>query len=309
MAVEFTAVEYVKTSKPPKIRFHLKFTNEAGNLINIYGFSAELRLIKGIKTSYNPEDFIYLGELHDPHSQVFTLHHKDSREIYLDYTLYPYTKNVIEQLRNGDIVLRILLRYLYEQLDEFGVRKNLSSQWAHVKHRNSDMIRIHNSQWADILTQAGFGSYQIIEIPINYETTIKEARGLRDHNFAGRLKKASEHLDHIMRKMDEGEWGEVVGECRIALEALTKGNGAGRSISTLLEASGFPEKNVKSFRTLLEQLKTFTSLKHHAVVDGEAKDIIVPMGREDALFAISSLTTIINLLIRKFLRQPNLQNK
>lgn len=110
-----------------------------------------------------------------------------------------------------------------------------------------------------------------------------------------------------MRKMDEGEWGEVVGECRIALEALTKGNGAGRSISTLLESSGFPEKNVKSFRTLLEQLKTFTSLKHHAVVDGKAKDIIVAMGREDALFAISSLTTIINLLARKFLRQNQLK--
>lgn len=300
MKPSFQRLEYVRASKPPKIRFHISLTNETPHNQIAFGFKAEIRMTVGKKVPYIQEPEIYLGEAIDPHQTVLRLKPKDSNDFYIDYTLFPYTKNIIEDIREGDIMIKLLLRYYLEQRGEEGTSKGLTAQWGHVtQHRSNDII-IHSSQWSDILSQAGYDSFQIIEIPVDYGK-IKSATGsLGDDDLQGRLKKSTVHLDKIMGLMDEGRWPEAVGECRICLEAMTKGNGVRKEINSILESSGFPEKNVNSFRILLEQLKSFTSLKHHAIVDGEAKELIAPMDREDALFAVSTLTTMINLLARKY---------
>jgi len=306
MCALFTGIEYVETSNPPKVRFHFQFTNTSGNLANSYGYKAELRLFTGNKDTSNMSEGIYLGELLDPHQQFLRLRPKDTRDIYLDFTLFPYTKNVIGKYRDGDLIFKILLRYYHEPLDEQGKRQSINSAWKHVLQRHSQDIRIPNSEWSSILTKAGYDSFQIIELPINFNKIRDETRSLEEKNFQLRLKKASDHLVNIMVLMDEGNWSEAVGECRICLEALTRGDGVRKEINIVLESSGFPEKNIVSFRNLLQQLVTFTSLKHHAVIDDEEKELVVPMGREDALFAVSTLTTIINLLSRKYLKQRSI---
>ena len=75
---------------------------------------------------------------------------------------------------------------------------------------------------------------------------------------------------------------------------------------SLVQDSGFPETHVKSFRILMEQLNSYASLKHHVKIGEEEKDIIVPMGREDALFVVLNTTTILNVLLRKLNRLNNL---
>lgn len=260
----------------------------------------------GKKIPYIQEPEIYLGEAVDPHQTILNLRPKDSRDFYLDYTLFPYTKNIIEDIRDGDLQIKLQLRYYKEQLNEDGTRQSFNSQWGNVTQRRSSVIRIHSSQWSNFLSQAGYDSFQIIEIPINYEKIKASTLSLGDNDLQGRLKKATGQLDRIMVLMDEGRWPEAVGECRICLEAMTKGDGIRSEINSILESSGFPEKNITSFRMLLEQLESFTSLKHHAIVGDEEKELIVPMDREDALFAVSTLTTTINLLSRKYLKQPYL---
>lgn len=263
-------------------------------------------MIVGKKVPYIQEPEIYLGEAVDPHQQILNLNSRDSRNFFLDYTLFPYTKNIIEDIRDGDLMIKLQLRYYLEQFNEEGMRQSFTSTWGRVTQRGLELIRIHSSEWSDILSQTGYDSFQIIEIPIDYGKIKSATGGLSDDDLQGRLKKSTVHLDKIMGLMDEGRWPEAVGECRICLEAMTKGNGVRSEINSVLESSGFPEENITSFRMLLEQLKSFTSLKHHAVVDGEDKELVVPMDREDALFAVSTLTTIINLLSRKYLKQPYL---
>jgi len=273
----------VKASKPPKIRFHISLTNETPTNQIAFGFKAAFRMIVGKKVPYIQEPEIYLGEAVDPEQKVLRLKPKDSLDFYLDYTLFPYTKNIIEDIRDGDIMFKLTLRYYIEQFKEDGTKESLNSQWGHVRQRGGTYIRIHSSEWSEILRKAGFDSFQIIEIPINFEKIKSLTRSLGDNNLQGRLKKATGQLCRIMVLIDEGRWPEAVGECRICLEAMTKGDGVRREINSILESSGFPEKNITSFRMLLEQLKTFTSLKHHAIVDDEEKELIVPMNREDAL--------------------------
>ncbi len=306
MCALFTGIEYVETSNPPKVRFHFQFPNDSGYLLNCFGIKAELKLTKGKNGASNPPDRVIVGDLIDPNQHFLRLQPKDTSPIYLDFILFPYTKNVIEEIRDGDLVFQITLRYYQEILDEQGKRQTINSAWKHVLQRHSQEIRIPNSEWSSILNKAGYASFQIIELPINFKKIRDEVGSLEEKDFQLRLKKSSDHLVKIMVLMDEGNWSEAVGECRICLEALTKGDGVRKEINTVLESAGFPEKNILSFRNLLQQLVTFTSLKHHAVIGDEEKELVVPMGREDALFAVSTLTTVINLLSRKYLKQHSI---
>lgn len=45
------------------------------------------------------------------------------------------------------------------------------------------------------------------------------------------------------------------------------------------------------------------SLTHHVIIDEKEVEEAIPMDREDALFTVTTLTTIINLLSRKFRKQ------
>jgi len=83
-------------------------------------------------------------------------------------------------------------------------------------------LRIPRSRWADILQEAGYDSFQIIELPLNYDEIITQTKDLSEIGLGGRLRKATIHLEHVIRKMDEGNWNDAVGECRLVLETLTK---------------------------------------------------------------------------------------
>lgn len=312
MKASFSELVYVETSQPPKIRFHVSIHNETTNIVIAHGFKAEFRLFL-TKRPNSVDETLYLGELHDPQQQVLRLDPKDSADMFLDYSLSPLAKNIIEKRRNGEIIFRILLRYYSESIQPNGNKFPITSQWAQVSVRYSNDIRIPSSQWANILRQAGYDRYQLIELPIDYGEILSRTKSLDGDGIQDRLRKASVQLTHILEKMNEGQWRNAVGECRIALEALTRDNvknadgeqiSAKAAISDILRKSGFPKKNVESFQMLVEQLKIFSSLQHHIKSEsGEDIELPVPMDREDALFAVSSMTTILNLLASKYHKQ------
>ncbi len=139
--------------------------------------------------------------------------------------------------------------------------------------------------------------YEIVGLPGNMrrDTALEKLKGLA-----------------VGINMDEGRWREAVGECRGIIETLNTGEvkdedgktiGVKTAINNLLRRSGFSKTNVTSFRILIEQLSSFSSLVHHTTVNGKVVEEAVLIEREDALFTVTTLTTILNLLSRKFQKQ------
>lgn len=246
-------------------------------------------------SEYVGDDSFLLGNLIDTDRMVYDLKPQMNVDISLDFLLTPLIKNVIEENRDGNFQIRLYLRCHKFEYHPTGKIPKFSRDEGGIHPAGSTGLEIQRSQWADILSKAGYEKYQLVEIPIDYGEIIERGKSLSGERLIRRIKEATKHLEKIMRIMDEGRWGVAVGECRIALEALTKGEGYKTEINQVLEKSGFPDKNIKEFRKLIESLKSFTSMRHHY----QEKEIIVPMGREDALFAVATLTTIINLLSRK----------
>lgn len=310
MEAKFERIEYVSNSRPPRIRFYINITNDGGEMFNVFGFGGDIRYKYLMKQQ---EHFFLLNELVDTEMSTIQLNPKGSYTLTLDYILDPYSKIIIENKRLGDVKFRIWLKYYFNKIEQNGRIQPVNSTREEVRFGNSNEIRIARSDWANILSEAGYDKYQLIELPLDYGDIIEFSKSLQDKGFQNRLLKAGEQLSKIMRKMDEGQWREAVGECRIAFEALTKDMvqnekgeliSAKRAITELLRKSGFPQNTIRSFNMLIEQMKSYTSLQHHIKSEsGKEIELPVPMDREDALFAVSTLTTIINLLARKFQKQ------
>ena len=311
MQAKYNDIYYVPNSRPPRIEFQITVTNDKNNRSKYFGFKGELRYeLSGKKASLTGDDFIKLGDLFDPRIQILDIQPGRSHTIFLDLILDPYQKNVIEDKRDGNLYIRIYLRSYRLELPPESESKQIQTNDCWVSgHRHGNMIEIPTSKWSEIISEAGYEKYQLIELPINYDEIIGNARSLEGVGLQDRLRKASEQLTEIMKLMNEARWNEAVGRCRFLIEALTKGDiktadgktmSASKAISELLQRSGFPERTTTHFKELIERLKTFTNIKHHIKIGEEEREITVPMGREDALFTVTTLTTIINLLSRKY---------
>jgi len=307
MRLRYNRVSYVPNSKPPIIRFHITVTND-GERARFFGFNGELSCYQESEYDVGNSSII-LGNVYEPRSRVHDLPHDRSYDITLDYQLNPYVKDTIEKLREGDLKFKLYLTCYKQEMDAEGKISGFRNEQDHVYDSlHGAILSVPRSTWADILTQGGYGAYQIIELPIDYGEIISTASALSRIGFQDRLGKASEQLSTIMRYMDEGRWSLAVGESRKAFEALTKGSvnidgqqkSAVAAICELLHNSGLPKKNAESFRLLIDNFKDYTQPQHHIQDSGEDIVLAVPVDREDALFTVTTLTTIINLLARKY---------
>lgn len=309
MEAYYNGVRYEETSRPPIIRFELTVKNNSQNRIKLFGFKGRLTYF----ISPDNKEKILLDYITSPIQEVLDLPGNASQDIYLNFVLTPFKKNVIEDTRQGDLQFQIYL-YCYKiELSQAGKSVQDITRvdcWVHTRERLD--ITIPRSRWADMLSEGGYDKKQIIELPLDYGGIIGYSKSLSKKSLQSRLSKASEQLEKVIRKMDEGRWREAVGDCRVIIEMLTKGSfkdddgetiSAEKAINNTLKRSGFPEKNINSFRTLIQQLSNFSSLTHHITVNGKDVEEAVPMDREDALFTVTTLTTIINLLSRKFQKQ------
>lgn len=313
MRVRFIEMEYARNTAPPRLRFRLTITNDGNQIRKYFNFIGEVFFHReDVDTEYIGEGSFLLGNLIDTDRNIYELQPQRSVDVSFDFLFTPLIKNVIEENRDGDFKLRLYLRcYMFEK-DENGKIKVFSRDEGGVfSPGSSPGLDIHRSHWADILSEAGYDKFQLIEIPIDFHEIISTASSLDDAGLGTRLQTATEQLKTILRHMDEGDWAKAVADCRVALEALTKGTiaiegkreSAKSVIKKIMLSSGLPEDNATSFNELIERLKAYSSTQHHVKSSaGEDIDLPAPMGREDALFVVTATATIINLLSRKYRR-------
>lgn len=316
MKVRLEDISYVRNTKPPRLRFRLNITNDQGKKGRFFNFIGEVFYYREQEEEYIGDNSILLGNLIDIERAILDIIPKMSRETSMDFVLDPIVKNVIEEHRNGNLQIRLRLRCHRFELDaENNMIGLYRDDGSIVGSRGTKYFEIPRSQWTDILSEAGYDKHQLIEIPIDYQEIISSTSSIQDIGLGSRLKTATEQLTLILRHMDEGDWAKAVADCRVALEALTKGDitiegkseSAKMVIKKIMGSSGLPEKNVQSFNMLVERLKDYSSTQHH-VKSNSGEDIELPalMRREDALFMVTATATIINLLSRKYRRQTKL---
>lgn len=317
MRVRFIDMEYARNTAPPRLRFRFTITNNGGLLSRYFNFMGDVSFFREKEDSEDVgNDSLLLGNLIDTNRRVYEMQPQRTADISLDFLLTPLIKNVIEENRDGNFQLKLYLRCHKFEYDPTGKIPKFSSDdgWVYSPG-GSTGIEIPRSKWTDILSKTGYGKFQLIEIPIDYQEIISSTSSIQDMGLGSRLKKATEQLTLILRHMDEGDWAKAVADCRVALEALRKGNitidgkmeSAQKVINKIMMTSGLPEKNVTSFNMLMQNFKDYSSTQHH-IKSNTGEDIELPalMNREDALFMVTTTATIINLLSRKYRRQTNL---
>lgn len=307
MKAIYQGLSYQGGTRPARLKIRFSVINDSGHEGIFFGFKGQFRIINARNEAENYNT--YIGELFDITNLAYTINANTQAPIELYFILDPYTKEVIEEQRLGNLRFNFNVSSFRIQTDNPKI--NMVNEGTQVTNdTGNNIIKIPRSEWTDILQESGYNKFQIVEIPIDYSEIINRAKNLGNDGIEDRFKKAAQHLETIMKKMDEGNWSESVGECRLVIDTLTKEqikNEDGEFISIqeaigqILKKNGFPDKNITSFKMLLVQLSSYCSLKHHVNLDGNEQDIIVPMKREDALFVVSNTVTILNLLTRKYI--------
>lgn len=317
MRVKFIDMEYIRNTAPPRLRFRFTITNDGGLPSTYFNFMGDVSFfLENEDSEFVGDDSLLLGNLIDTNRRIYEIKPAMTDDISLDFLLTPLIKNVIEENRDGNFQLKLYLRcHKFEYHPTGKIPKFSGDEGWVFNPGGSTGIEIPRSKWTDILSKAGYDKFQLIEIPIDYQEIIGSTGSIQDIGLGSRLQKATEQLTLILRHMAEGDWAKAVADCRVALEAFTKGTitiegkseSAKTAINKIMLSSGLPEKNVQSFNEMVERLKDFSSTQHH-IKSNSAEDIELPalMNREDALFMVTATATIINLLSRKYRRQTNL---
>jgi len=306
MKAQFRSIDCIGGSRPARLQIGFYVTNDSGQQGTFFEFKGQLR----IPSKDGGFNFLYLGDLNNISNQTISIAPNMQSPVDLTFILDPYTKNIIEEQRDGDLTFLFYLTAYRVQVDasHFNIQ---NEQTQVLNDRGETLIRIPRSQWADILQDAGYGKLQIIEMPIDYVKIINSTEKLGKEGIEDRFKKSAQHLKIVMNKMNDGNWSEAVGECRLVLDNLRKDtvkDEKGENVSpikvieNILKKSGLPSENIDGFKQLIERLYSYTSMKHHIVTGEEKEEILIPMGKEDALFVVSSTVTILNLLTKKYLR-------
>jgi hypothetical protein len=315
MRVGLEDISYAKNTNPPRLRFRFNITNDQAKKGRYFNFIGEIFYYLEQEDEYVGDASILLGNLIDTERAVLDIEPRMSQIISMDFVLDPLVKNVIEEHRNGNLKIRLYLRCHRFEVDAEGNMIGLYRDDGSIfGPRGTTYVEIPRSQWTDILSEAGYDKHQLIEIPIDYQEILSSTASFENGGFGNRLQRATEQLTLILKHMADGDWRKAVADCRVSLEALTKGEitvdgnkeSAKRVITQTLVSASIPEKNAQSFNELIERLKDYSSIQHHVKsTAGEDIELPAPMSREDALFVVSTTTTIINLLSRKYRRQTS----
>lgn len=128
------------------------------------------------------------------------LHQRHSRRIPIDVELTDSDLERIEEIRGGGEDLKFSLEGNFHSYSE----RNESFEY--VNFTISD--RIPRSDWADILTEFGYGDIRVIEFYFPDSPA-------REH-----FEKAWEHVEDADHQFALGNWGETLTHCRQAVEVV-----------------------------------------------------------------------------------------
>lgn len=284
---------------PPYIHFPVEVTS---------GYSPELTVtllppsISTIST-VAPNDPVYLGKLALMSARPRKLDTPQSRgEFDLKLEIDDAKISRIQNARkNADVCLRIHLEGLafIEQKQGTGYRiDNWSAEVQGMEPRYS-YIRIGVGDWISFLEEWGHGRRLLLDIPTEFEVPELEKQALGD-----RLKEATRGMDQVKKNQRSAQWIPLVKNCRPILDLLrsekeiTEGTTVRAAIRKLITDSGLPDRHAEGVEKVINGLITFVQPTHH-IVEGEQVRIEPPYEEEDAIFVEATLSTLLNMLIKK----------
>jgi len=246
-------------------------------------------------------------------------------ESQLDFLL-ALTPNIIKTIEEarikegkGNVLLRVkfsaLVLHLTIQVHKdpsgprgevamFGVSSRTLSERVSV----DSAPRISSSDWVnEYQRRLGLGKAVLLEIPFDMDDVIAHLGNMQDKELAGRVVDAARALDHANRLLREGGWRDSVRQARDALEILSKGKlgeedvSVTKGIKDLIEEKGLPTTAGNDLTIMIDKLHSFASATHPVQKGGQTVDLAV-FEKEDAVFVLTCVGSIISMIARKLRR-------
>jgi hypothetical protein len=278
----------------------------------------------------NERDTMYLRRYDD--DRDFTTIHKTKDLMFIcDEKILDYIEDLREKNANKDVILKFHLNVRlikhglrlreYNYVTRQKVLKMIAGKWSEalgdeilhipipIEHLNnighsfiqSDFsiskvsYKITASDWVNnFKTQLGLGTFLLIEIP-HFVANLQHISTLNpvEQKLKDNLLSALALLPKIEKEIKNGEWEHVVEQSRIVVEQIKKD--VTRLIKdVIINRTGMGEDNVKQFTMALDNLEGYFNGLHHP--HGGFRG-----GKEDAYLCYMLITSLINLIARKFI--------
>jgi len=186
-----------------------------------------------------------------------------------------------EERRGGDLWLHMRVHVLY-----FDVKPQPFDKILHgeditiITADGSSELQVPQSEWVKMLEQMGYRRFRMMEIPIP-----KPPEGTV-------IDYALKHLDEAKKSFDEGDYDDVLSNCRKAVEEIEKAISEGRiNLNVVLDQS---ESKAEKVEGIEKKVKDFLNLGAHAI---EAK-----IDRRDAEMALSFTISLMRYIAKKLIK-------
>lgn len=277
MALEgyLASVASVASSLTPRLLFRIELEKTEPYEMRVFGISGNVHL----RTS---KGFVPFGSL-TPLLRMETLHVNRPRRLFeLTFDLDNHKLEIIEEERKGsDLWLKMNVHVLY-----FDVKNQPFHTIIHgddITIRSTDGsydLRVPQSEWVKMLEQMGYRRFRMMEIPVP-----KPPLGTV-------IDSALAHIDEAKKSFDEGDYDDVLSNCRKAVEEIEKAIREDKiNLNVVLDQSA---SKVEKLKGIEKKIKDFLNLGVHAI---EAK-----IDRRDAEMALSSTISLTRYIAKKLIK-------
>jgi len=247
---QLTNVEADTWSLTPRLKFTVEYESDSDRHIDIFAITGDVKLNKngsyGGLATLSP----FVGKVSIPPNR--------RNRAALDLDLTNHIIGIVEEVRKGrDVKLAVDTRLLYSQEKEDGTEElgHTNVRLKSPAHPQADWVEIPQSKWVKILDEMGYARFKVIELPIP-----EPPKGTD-------IDKSLKHLEKGLKSFYEGDYEVVLGNCRKAIEQLSKK-------LTKQKLAGLLKSESKAEKIWAIQAKTrdFTNLGAHAGTKVDQRD-------------------------------------
>lgn len=190
-----------------------------------------------------------------------------------------------EQRKGGDVWLVIDCHVLYLRMKPVRV---LHEAFRHERVQiaqpatGGNNLKVPQSEWLKMLQEMGYERFRILEIPIPEPPT------------GTVIKAALRHIEAARKSFDEGDYDDVLVDCRKALEVIKKAISKNEiKLDAVLDSS---ESKTEKVKRLQAGLRDFLSLGPH--------ELGAKIDRRDAEMALHFTISYVRYLTKKLTKKP-----
>lgn len=258
-------------SLTPRLQFKIELEKREPHEIRVLGISGSIRL----RTS---RGFVDFGSL-NPLLRLGVLYANRPRNTFeLTFDLDNHKLEIIEEeRRGGDLWLMMKVNVLYFDVKDQPFHTIIHSENITIKSTGTSYdLQVPQSEWVKMLEQMGYRRFRMMEIPIpkSPEGTVIDS--------------ALRHLDEAKKSFHEGDYDDVLSNCRKAVEEIEK---ARIDLNVVLDQS---ESKAEKVEGIERKIKDFLNLGAHAI---EAK-----IDRRDAEMALSFTISLTRYIAKKLIK-------